>query len=721
MQKPCTATIALTFLVLSIAAARGAELADQLREQFLSGPQELRYLAATRLSFLDTLTPEQLIALSGQVAVSPHGLALECRAYFRLKQSGIARDRCQRAVELARVQSDPAALSQALRLSAILQADGGDPVGAVTRYREALRIAVERSDLLQQALVLNSLGVTARQSGATAQSSSYFSQALGITDQLQETGLRAMVNANLGLLHRDAGENSASLARFGEALRDAKAVGNQQVALAVQAEFADVKLVDQQIGAAKEIIDSILANRDLTLDERYLSEATRVAGAIAAAQGQFQQAESYFRTSMRQAAATPFRVVRVRKALVGLLLKTRRFNEALREVDTLLVDSTNYRSMHAEALLLKSALLFELGRFQEAYKVRLQGDAEELLRARDRDASRLGFLRAQLDAELKDREIHSLQIRERAAQAAIRSERTARNWTLVAAILAVFIGVLMWRLWIRRHDARARQELEIEVARRAKELETQLQARRLLEQELEHRHRLESIGRLTGGIAHDYNNLMTIVQQSCDLLRRLPAVAADSAAQELIGECLHASQAAGGISRQLVAFAKQQTLQPVPTNLTEILGDVRALLERAAGPGRTLRMETEPGLRAMVDPGPLTAALVNLVANARDATRQGDIVTIRATSRRVAANDTTAPQVAPGEYVELSVVDSGHGMSGDVLARCVEPFFTTKPTASGTGLGLSMVHGMATQSGGDLHLQSQPGEGTTATLLLPAA
>lgn len=721
MRPLSTLTKILTWAVLSVATARGAGLADQLREQFVNGPEELRHLAVTRLTYLDALNPEQMIALSGQVATNPHGLILECRAYYRLQQSLPARDRCQRAVELARAQANPAALSQALRLLSLLEADGGDPVGAVPRYREALRIAIERNDILQQALVLNNLGIAAHQSGATSESSTYYAQVLALVSDRREPGLRAIVNANLGFLHREVDELAAAQERLQEALPDAQAAQNEQVVLMIQAALADVLLGNNQTAAAGALIDVVLAPRDPPLDDRFLSEAHRVAGVIAAAQGQFKLAESYFRNSLQKAAATPFRVARARKALIALLVKIRRLNEAMREADILIASSAQYRSTHAEGLLLKSSVFAALGRYEDAYKYRLRGDAAEAIQAQDRDNSRLGFLRAQLDADLKDREIQSLQIRERAAQSAIQSERAARNWTVVAAVLAACLGVLAWRLWIRRHDVRARHELEKEVARRALELEAQLQARRRLEQELEHRHRLESIGRLTGGIAHDYNNLMTIVQQSCDLLRRRPALTSDSAAQDLIGECLHASQAAGSISRQLVAFARQQTLQPAPTDLSEFLGGVRALLERAVGADRGLRIEADSELRALVDPGPLTAALVNLISNARDATRQGDVVTIRAAARSVAETDVATPQLAPGRYVELCVVDYGHGMSGAVLERCIEPFFTTKPGASGTGLGLSMVHGMATQSGGDLRLQSRPGEGTTATLLLPAA
>ena len=226
--------------------------------------------------------------------------------------------------------------------------------------------------------------------------------------------------------------------------------------------------------------------------------------------------------------------------------------------------------------------------------------------------------------------------------------------------------------------------------------------------------KLETIGQLTGGVAHDFNNLLTPIVGSLDLLRRR---ATDERAQKLIEGALTSAERARILIQRLLAFARRQTLQPRAVDCREVVNGMRELIERSLGPRIVFTTEIAEGvLAALVDPNQLELALLNLSVNARDAMPGGGTLCWSVTGVTMDAGEV---ELRPGRYVRIAVKDSGTGMSSETLARAVEPFFSTKQAGQGTGLGLSMVHGLAAQSGGAFRLDSAPGEGTTASLWLP--
>jgi PAS domain S-box-containing protein len=229
--------------------------------------------------------------------------------------------------------------------------------------------------------------------------------------------------------------------------------------------------------------------------------------------------------------------------------------------------------------------------------------------------------------------------------------------------------------------------------------------------------KMESLGQLTGGIAHDFNNLLMAVLGSLELLRkRLPAD--DARAARLFDNAMQGAQRGVGLTRRLLAFARRQDLEPEPVNMPDLVMGMTDLLKRSIG--SQVRIETHFELdvpRGMVDANQLEMAVLNLAVNARDAMPAGGTLTIAIGE---AAVDGAGPLV-PGRYVRLAVSDTGTGMDEATLRRATEPFFTTKGVGKGTGLGLSMVHGLAEQSGGRFVLHSQPGQGSTAEILLPGA
>ena len=227
--------------------------------------------------------------------------------------------------------------------------------------------------------------------------------------------------------------------------------------------------------------------------------------------------------------------------------------------------------------------------------------------------------------------------------------------------------------------------------------------------------KMEAIGHLTGGIAHDFNNLLMAIQGSLELLRRrLPSD--DPRVTQLIDNAFQGAQRGAALTQRMLAFARRQELKLVPLDVHDVVQRMANLLQSSLGP--SIRVETHFPLelpRINADANQLELALLNLAINGRDAMPKGGTVTISATKR------TDVPGLKAGDYLCVSVTDTGTGMDEETLKRAMEPFFTTKGVGKGTGLGLPMVHGMAEQSGGTLLLKSRPGRGTSAEICLPVA
>ena len=256
---------------------------------------------------------------------------------------------------------------------------------------------------------------------------------------------------------------------------------------------------------------------------------------------------------------------------------------------------------------------------------------------------------------------------------------------------------------------RANETLEARVEQRTREHEEALA-------KLHEAQKLETLGQLTGGVAHDFNNLLTPVIGNLDLLRRrLPE---GDRNHRLIDGALQAASRAGTLVQRLLAFARRQDLQPRAVEIGALLDGMTDLMQRSIGPTVKFQVDIEPGLPpARVDPNQLELAILNLAINARDAMPAGGTLWIEARSERVGEG----AGLQPGDYVSVTVRDTGSGMSPETLARAIEPFFSTKGVGQGTGLGLSMVHGLAAQLGGKLDIKSELDKGTSASIWLPVS
>jgi PAS domain S-box-containing protein len=260
-------------------------------------------------------------------------------------------------------------------------------------------------------------------------------------------------------------------------------------------------------------------------------------------------------------------------------------------------------------------------------------------------------------------------------------------------------------------DIRPRRETEARERRRQQRLD---EARTALARS----QKLEAVGKLTGGVAHDFNNILHIISANTQLMLR----ADDSNRKRLLG-IMDAVERGKKLAAQLLAFARRQPLHPSVVNLAQLIERMDSLLQRAVGDHVRIRFAMPPGLwNTLVDPNQLENVLLNLVINARDAMDGQGSVAIALANADVAADSALANGgIAPGEYVSVAVADSGAGMPPEVMERAFEPFFTTKPEGKGTGLGLSMAHGFVKQSGGHIRIDSAMGQGTTVTIWLPRA
>lgn len=259
------------------------------------------------------------------------------------------------------------------------------------------------------------------------------------------------------------------------------------------------------------------------------------------------------------------------------------------------------------------------------------------------------------------------------------------------------------------------ETLEARVAERTEALRTS-------EAALAQSQKMEAVGRLTGGIAHDFNNLLTAVVGNLELLQL--RVAGDERAQRLASAAFQAAMRGARLTTQLLAFSRTQKLTLSVIDVNAVLRGTDELLARTVGPLIELRLLLDPAVRpAIADVNQLELAILNMAINARDAMPEGGRLTIGTEREVIAPSDGSDREggIAPGRYVVVSVTDTGTGMSPEVLARAMEPFFTTKDIGQGTGLGLSQVYGIARQSGGDMLIESFPGRGTTVRLLLPEA
>ena len=260
-----------------------------------------------------------------------------------------------------------------------------------------------------------------------------------------------------------------------------------------------------------------------------------------------------------------------------------------------------------------------------------------------------------------------------------------------------------------------------ELAATNRQLVAQIEEREKVETTLRQMQRLEAIGQLTSGVAHDFNNLLTVVLGNIGFLEKMKASVADAKFEQRLAHMRLATERGAKLTSQLLAFSRRQRLEPRPFDVNEALLNMRDLLQSTLGGGIVVDTALQPGIwYALADPTQIELVVLNLVINARDAMQNEGSVTIATANAKVGPPE--KPEEPPaGDYVMIAVTDAGTGMTKEVLAKALEPFFTTKEIGKGSGLGLSQVLGFAKQSGGGMRIETRVGEGTSVKVYLPRA
>jgi signal transduction histidine kinase len=296
-----------------------------------------------------------------------------------------------------------------------------------------------------------------------------------------------------------------------------------------------------------------------------------------------------------------------------------------------------------------------------------------------------------------------------------------QSWALLAAgVLGTgLLGALLLLGTGYAHRIQAQVEEQTrDLAAANQQLRVEIEERRNAETALRHAQRMEAIGRLTGGVAHDFNNLLMVVSANAELLRtEAPGLPAQGRAEAI----LRAASRGQRLTRQLLAFSRQQTLRPETVDLRSRIGEIAEMLARAMREDIAMTLDVPEGLWPVaIDPAEFDLAVLNVAVNARDAMPGGGRFRVAARNLAIGSGESIGDGLV-GDFVALTLSDTGSGMAAEVVARAFDPYFTTKDVGAGSGLGLSQVYGFAKQSGGDAMLASEPGAGTSVTLLLPRA
>ena len=258
-------------------------------------------------------------------------------------------------------------------------------------------------------------------------------------------------------------------------------------------------------------------------------------------------------------------------------------------------------------------------------------------------------------------------------------------------------------------NERLEEQVEAEIAKRAE-----------AEEALRQSQKMEAVGQLTGGIAHDFNNLLAGITGSLEVIERRLSEGRTDGIERFIGAARTSSQRAAALTQRLLAFSRRQTLDPKPTDVNRLVFGMEDLIRRTVGPSIKVEVVGAAGLwPTRIDTAQLESALLNLAINARDAMPGGGQLTIETANKWLDERAGRERDLPPGQYISVCVTDTGTGIPKDILERIFDPFFTTKPIGQGTGLGLSMIHGFVRQSGGQIRVYSEPGQGTTMCLYLP--
>ena len=631
--------------------------------------------------------------------------------------------------------------AEALLQRAICYLNLGSPKLAAKDASTALAYAVSGVEPKWEVRAHWVLGLLALDQGAIDSAIQALSLGLALAIEHDAVDERWMITRTLGelFIDYDLPEDAlrlyqATLEEFGDSLHE-----DQKFSFRAGRAAAHIELGDSTRGLAElqELFDRALPDlpqRQLTRAKMWHARACWLEGKIATATTLL----GHLKLELRPSSEDWQKLQRLNAELAAA---SGQLELAAEQLQVLLAASRvldDEREQHA-ILVALSEVHADLGQERLAYDALLQlRQLEHTIHAR-----RLPEV-GSMDVALKTQvELHAEKEKRRIAEQGRRDsdDQVRRTRSLLIAILinAALIAFMVWlsriaRMRERKADVERsaaeklrererglRQGLELELKTHKEAFELEHGHRQELEQALGHKRRLEALGRLTGGISHDFNNMLAVMSQSHELIHDRLIELADEEGLELLDRAQQAGEASRDLTSRLLAFGAQQRLRPRPVELVPYLQRVACLLRGCLGDDvRFITVEPQSSAVISVDESSLTAALMNLTGNAGKAITPPGTVRLVATEVEVEVeNAELLGLVHGGSYVRLDVIDTGRGMTAEQLACACEPFYTSGNAEEGHGLGLSIVHGFAQQSGGALRLTSRSGVGTTASLYLP--
>jgi signal transduction histidine kinase len=392
--------------------------------------------------------------------------------------------------------------------------------------------------------------------------------------------------------------------------------------------------------------------------------------------------------------------------LAPLLVSRARLAPLEAELRRLSVDDPRQQARLIRLQGLIDVKMRELGRTVSLQREGRSAEALAIVRTHEGRDPMLGIRAAMADFDAIERDT----LRRREANA-------SRFGTVLAIAVTVSVGLVAL---LSVAISRVAGLYEIALKARNQELATQMTERGKAEAQLHQAQKMEALGQLTGGVAHDFNNMLAVIVGNLDILIRRLAVE-DGRVKTIAENALAAAHRAAALTRRLLAFSRLQPLDPKATDINRCVGEMTEMLRRTLGERIAVETVLAGGLwPGFVDRPQLESAILNLAVNARDAMPDGGRLTVETSNASLdQAYADAQVDVHPGQYVLISVTDTGAGMSPEVMERAFDPFFTTKRIGEGTGLGLSQVHGFLKQSSGHVKIYSEPGVGTTVKLYFP--
>ncbi len=601
---------------------------------------------------------------------------------------------------------------------ATLQFYQGDPNVGVQRFRSAGERAQEAGDAVLALQALNGVGLSYMRMGLTREAIDAMATARRSIDAVpSDSTLPIILKMNLAYLYEKAGEHQRAIDGYEEGIEWA-IENNQWTRVYIMAAGLGEALV--AIGKPEEAISRITAITEK--EDISVGIETAVGGLMVLATAylmtdQFELAEQTIQKArgIVDEENDPVRGAELDVVEARLLAATGQAQAAASKLDQVLAELSQRlpSALHQETLETAADVQVQLGNFFEALELNKQAVAIERANRSAQHDALLGALRVDNDFALKQREVDLLEEKNMANEARKERDLAINGLVLLVGLAALLGTYLTYSRW--SNERRARETLEQEVRKRTAQVQFELQGRMdaerdkaRLEQRVAEDEKLRAIAQLTGGLSHDFNNIMTVISCSAELIRVRHADANDEDTRELVDDILAATESGAKVTSALLAYARQQPLRPQLTRLDRFFDTHYSLFRNTLGEDIGLSIDAEPAV-VEIDQNLLTTSILNLLFNSKDALEQGGQVAISVRTH----NDDTG-----SERVVIRITDNGIGMEEATRTRAMEPFFTTKASGKGSGLGLSMVYGFARQSDATLSIESEPGTGTTVSLNL---